>query len=62
MEIVSFPETATPGVHGGRRWGAGGLSTVVTGRQARGHGYGTGLVTAARDRMMLTPGEIDKRW
>ena len=111
VEIVSFPETATPGelraqvltlqrqawpgaapghdpalrplsmllvdegvvlaaldilfkeiVHAGRRWGAAGLSTVVTGRQIRGHGYGTGLVTAARDRMMLTPGEIDKLW
>ena len=105
VEIVSFPETATPGglraqvltlqrqawpgaapghdpalrplsmllvdegavlaaldilfkeiVHAGRRWGAAGLSTVVTGRHSRGHGYGTGLVTAARDRMMLTPG------
>lgn len=43
-------------VHAGRRWGAAGLSTVVTGREIRGHGYGTGLVTAARDRMMLTPG------
>jgi predicted GNAT family N-acyltransferase len=105
VEIVSFPETATPGglrtqvltlqrqawpgaapghdpalrplsmllvddgvvlaaldilfrqiTHAGRRWGAAGLSTVVTGREIRGHGYGTGLVTAARDRMMLTPG------
>ena len=43
-------------VHAGRRWGAAGLSTVVTGREIRGRGYGTGLVTAARDRMMLTPG------
>jgi predicted GNAT family N-acyltransferase len=42
--------------HAGRRWGAAGLSTVVTGREVRGRGYGTGLVTAARDRMMLTPG------
>jgi aminoglycoside 2'-N-acetyltransferase I len=35
-------------VHSGRRWGAAELSTVVTGREIRGHGYGTGLVTAAR--------------
>jgi aminoglycoside 2'-N-acetyltransferase I len=105
VEIVSFPETATPGglraqvltmqrqawpggapghdpalrplsmllvddgvvlaaldilfkeiVHAGRHWGAAGLSTVVTSREIRGHGYGTGLVTAARDRMMLTRG------
>ncbi|MGH3161120.1 MAG: GNAT family N-acetyltransferase, partial [Streptosporangiaceae bacterium] len=105
MEIVSFPETATPSglraqvltlqrqawpgaapghdpalrplsmllvddgvvlaaldilfkqiAHAERRWSAGGLSTVVTGREVRGRGYGTGLVTAARDWMMLTPG------
>jgi hypothetical protein len=42
--------------HAGRRWCAAGLSTVVTGRDIRGRGYGTGLVTAARDRMTLTPG------
>lgn len=42
--------------HAERRWSAGGLSTVVTGREVRGRGYGTGLVTAARDWMMLTPG------
>src|SRR2546423_10805209 len=103
MEIVSFPETATPGglraqvltlqrqawpgaapgydpalrplsmllvddgvvlaaldilfkeiVHAGRRWGAAGLSTVVTGRGGRGHGSRTGLGAAARDPKMLT--------
>jgi len=105
VEIMSFPETATPGglraqvltlqrqawpgaapghdpalrpvsmllvdegvvlaaldilfkqiAHADRHWGVARLSTVVTGREVRGRGYGTGLVTAARDRIMLTPG------
>lgn len=43
-------------VHAGRRWGAAGLSTVVTRREVRGRGYGTDLVTAARSRMMVNPG------
>ncbi|TGZ17313.1 hypothetical protein DV517_22860 [Streptomyces sp. S816] len=39
-------------VHAGRRFSAGGLSTVVTSKQARGRGYGRQLVTAARERMI----------
>ncbi|WP_241990109.1 MULTISPECIES: hypothetical protein [unclassified Streptomyces] len=35
----------------GRRLSAGGLSTVVTSKQARGRGYGRRLVAAARERM-----------
>lgn len=38
-------------VHAGRRYAAGGLSTVVTSRQARGRGYGRRLVAAARETM-----------
>ncbi|MCM2580128.1 GNAT family N-acetyltransferase [Streptomyces meridianus] len=39
-------------VHAGRCFSAGGLSTVVTSKQARGRGYGRQLVTAARERMI----------
>ncbi|GAA2470927.1 hypothetical protein GCM10023100_44090 [Actinocorallia cavernae] len=39
-------------VQAGRRFSAGGLSTVVTSKQARGRGYGRQLVTAARERMI----------
>ncbi|MEU7297154.1 GNAT family N-acetyltransferase [Streptomyces exfoliatus] len=39
-------------VHAGERLSAGGLSTVVTSKQARGSGYGRQLVTAARERMI----------
>ncbi|MEV7794184.1 GNAT family N-acetyltransferase [Streptomyces sp. NPDC087512] len=39
-------------VHAGRRFSAGGLSTVVTSKQARGRGYGRRLVGAARERML----------
>jgi aminoglycoside 2'-N-acetyltransferase I len=39
-------------VHAGRRFWAGGLSTVVTTRQARGRGHGRHLVTAAREEMI----------
>jgi aminoglycoside 2'-N-acetyltransferase I len=42
--------------HAGHRLDAAGLSATVTRREVRGRGYGTGLVTAARNRMMLTPG------
>ncbi|OIJ88214.1 GNAT family N-acetyltransferase [Streptomyces colonosanans] len=38
-------------VHAGGCFAAGGLSTVVTRREARGHGYGRRLVTAAREAM-----------
>ncbi|MFE5586087.1 GNAT family N-acetyltransferase [Kitasatospora sp. NPDC056531] len=38
-------------VHAGRRFSAGGLSAVVTSKQARGRGYGRQLVTAARETM-----------
>lgn len=38
-------------VHAGRRYAAGGLSTVVTSREARGRGYGRRLVAAARETM-----------
>jgi aminoglycoside 2'-N-acetyltransferase I len=39
-------------VHAGRRYDAGGLSTVVTREAARGRGYGRCLVTAARETMI----------
>ncbi|MEV0564863.1 GNAT family N-acetyltransferase [Dactylosporangium sp. NPDC050588] len=39
-------------VHVGQRFSAGGLSTVVTSKQARGRGYGRQLVTAARETMI----------
>ncbi|MFD8527970.1 GNAT family N-acetyltransferase [Streptosporangium canum] len=38
-------------VHAGRRYRAGGLSTVVTRREARGRGHGRRLVAAARGSM-----------
>lgn len=38
-------------VHAGRRYAAGGLSTVVTRREARGRGHGRRLVAAARETM-----------
>jgi aminoglycoside 2'-N-acetyltransferase I len=38
-------------VHAGRHYLAGGLSTVVTHRDARGQGYGRRLVAAARQAM-----------
>ncbi|MEU9015328.1 GNAT family N-acetyltransferase [Streptomyces sp. NPDC048479] len=41
--------------HTGRRYAAGGLSTVVTRREARGRGHGRRLVAAAR-ATMLTQG------
>jgi GNAT superfamily N-acetyltransferase len=37
--------------HAGRRFAAGGLSTVVTGRKDRGQGYARRLVAAAREAM-----------
>lgn len=37
--------------HAGQRYRAGGLSTVVTSRAVRRHGYGRQLVSAARERM-----------
>ncbi|NUK60491.1 GNAT family N-acetyltransferase [Streptomyces lunaelactis] len=39
-------------VHAGRRFAAGGLSTVVTRREARGRGCGRRLVAAARETMV----------
>ncbi len=39
-------------VHAGRRFAAGGLSTVVTRQEARGHGHGRRLVMAAREMMI----------
>ncbi|MFF3158370.1 MULTISPECIES: GNAT family N-acetyltransferase [Streptomyces] len=39
-------------VHAGQRFAAGGLSTVVTHREARGSGHGRRLATAARDMMI----------
>ncbi|MFG2292293.1 GNAT family N-acetyltransferase [Streptomyces sp. NPDC048603] len=39
-------------VHAGGRYAAGGLSTVVTRREARGHGHGRLLVAAARRAMV----------
>lgn len=39
-------------VHAGQRYAAGGLSTVVTRREAQGHGYGRRLVAAARETMI----------
>ncbi|MEU7058140.1 GNAT family N-acetyltransferase [Streptomyces sp. NPDC046197] len=39
-------------VHAGGRYAAGGLSTVVTRREARGRGHGRHLVTAARETMI----------
>lgn len=39
-------------VHGGRRFAAGGLSTVVTRAESRGRGYGRSLLTAAREVMI----------
>jgi GNAT superfamily N-acetyltransferase len=41
-------------VHAGRRYAAGGLSTVVTRQEARGHGHGRRLVTAARETMVTS--------
>ncbi|TVL90345.1 GNAT family N-acetyltransferase [Streptomyces sp. SAJ15] len=38
-------------VHAGGRFAAGGLSTVVTRREARGRGHGRRLVAAAREAM-----------
>ncbi|XKK60661.1 GNAT family N-acetyltransferase [Streptomyces sp. ARC32] len=38
--------------HAGRRFSAGGLSTVVTSEPVRGRGYGRKLVTVARERMI----------
>jgi len=38
--------------HAGHRYAAGGLSTVVTRREARGRGHGRRLVAAARDMMI----------
>ncbi len=38
-------------VHAGRRFTAGGLSTVATAKAGRGHGHGLKLVTAARELM-----------
>ncbi|MEU3841094.1 GNAT family N-acetyltransferase [Streptomyces sp. NPDC028635] len=37
--------------HAGRRWAAGGLSTVVTRPEARGRGHGRHLVSTAREAM-----------
>lgn len=39
-------------VHAGGRFAAGGLSTVVTRREARGRGHGRHLVAAARETMV----------
>ncbi|WP_055490844.1 GNAT family N-acetyltransferase [Streptomyces sp. TP-A0356] len=39
-------------VHAGERYAAGGLSTVVTRREARGRGHGLRLVTVARESMI----------
>ncbi|MCW7941308.1 acetyltransferase [Streptomyces hygroscopicus] len=39
-------------VHAGARHAAAGLSAVVTRREARGHGHGRRLVTAARETMI----------
>jgi GNAT superfamily N-acetyltransferase len=39
-------------VHAGGRYAAGGVSTVVTRREARGRGHGRRLVTAAREAMI----------
>lgn len=39
-------------VHAGRRYAAGGLSTVVTRQEDRGRGYGRHLVAAARETMI----------
>jgi aminoglycoside 2'-N-acetyltransferase I len=44
-------------VHAGRRYLAGGLSTVVTHREARGQGHGRHLVAAAREAMAA--GDLD---
>jgi aminoglycoside 2'-N-acetyltransferase I len=43
--------------HAGRRYRAGGLSTVVTRQEAQGRGYGRRLVVAARQAMAA--GELD---
>jgi GNAT superfamily N-acetyltransferase len=43
--------------HAGERWAASGLSAVVTDEAERGHGYGTRLVVAARER--IAAGEAD---
>ncbi|MFE1786865.1 GNAT family N-acetyltransferase [Streptomyces sp. NPDC059525] len=40
-------------VHAGGRFTAGGLSTVVTDKHARGRGYGRRLVAAAHEQMQL---------
>jgi aminoglycoside 2'-N-acetyltransferase I len=39
-------------VHGGQRFAAGGLSSVVTREESRGWGYGRSLVIAARELMV----------
>lgn len=39
-------------VHAGRRFSAGGLSTVVTSKEERGRGHGRRLVTAAWESMI----------
>jgi len=44
-------------MHAGRRYRAGGLSTVVTRRDARGRGHGRHLVAAARQAMAA--GDLD---
>ncbi|MGW9041966.1 GNAT family N-acetyltransferase [Streptomyces lydicus] len=49
--LAALDVLSAPLVHAGRRYRAGGLSTVVTRRAARGRGHGRRLVAAAREAM-----------
>ncbi|BDM69493.1 N-acetyltransferase [Streptomyces nigrescens] len=49
--VAALDVLSKPLVHAGRRYRAGGLSTVVTRSAVRGRGYGRRLVAAARTAM-----------
>jgi len=44
--------------HGGQRFAASGLSTVVTEKAQRGHGYGRSLVVAAREAIAASGADL----
>ncbi|MFE0189548.1 GNAT family N-acetyltransferase [Streptomyces sp. NPDC058989] len=53
--LAALDILSKPIVHAGRRYRAGGLSTVVTRRAVRGRGHGRRLVAAARETMAGSP-------
>ncbi|MEV0372937.1 GNAT family N-acetyltransferase [Streptomyces sp. NPDC050636] len=57
--LAALDILSKPIVHAGRRYRAGGLSTVVTRQAARGQGYGRRLVTAAHDAMAASGLDLD---